>query len=156
MAWPKTNEQTKKKRKKRSFLFLSYSSGSNGLNSAAVTQAFPHPAVDCWPASGGQHTSLCGQGFLTVRLLDSQDVPGGPEGICVTFYNQESYGITSCQNQRFTLIQGKIVNDFTFTFHIHALEKETATHSSILAWRIQGTGEPGGLPSMRLHRVRHD
>ena len=40
------------------------------------------------------------------------------------------------------------LNDFTFTFHFHALEKEMATHSSVLAWRIPGTGEPGGLPSM--------
>ena len=44
----------------------------------------------------------------------------------------------------------------TFTFHFHALEKEMATHSSVLAWRIPGTGEPGGLPSMGSHRVRHD
>ena len=43
-----------------------------------------------------------------------------------------------------------------FTFHFHALEKETATHSSVLAWRIPGTGEPGGLPSMGSHRVGHD
>ena len=43
-----------------------------------------------------------------------------------------------------------------FTFHFHALEKELATHSSVLAWRIPGTGEPGGLPSMGLHRVGHD
>ena len=48
------------------------------------------------------------------------------------------------------------LSDFTFTFHVHALEKETATHSSVLAWRIPGTGEPGGLPSVGLHRVRHD
>ena len=47
-------------------------------------------------------------------------------------------------------------SDFTFTFHFHALEKEMTTHSSILAWRIPGTGEPGGLPSMGSHRVRHD
>ena len=45
---------------------------------------------------------------------------------------------------------------FTFTFHFHALEKELATHSSVLAWRIPGTAEPGGLPSMGLHRVGHD
>ena len=45
---------------------------------------------------------------------------------------------------------------FTFTFHFHALEKEMATHSSVLAWRIPGTGEPGGLPSMGSHRVRHN
>ena len=48
------------------------------------------------------------------------------------------------------------LSDFTFTFLFYALEKEMATHSSILAWRIPGTGEPGGLPSMGLHRVRHD
>ena len=48
------------------------------------------------------------------------------------------------------------LSDFTFPFHFHALEKEMATHSSVLAWRIPGTGQPGGLPSMRLHRVGHD
>ena len=48
------------------------------------------------------------------------------------------------------------LSDFTFTFHFHALEKEMATHSSVLAWRIPGTVEPGGLLSMGLHRVGHD
>ena len=48
------------------------------------------------------------------------------------------------------------LSDFTFTFHLHALEKEMATHSSVLAWRIPGTVEPGGLPSMGSHRVGHD
>ena len=48
------------------------------------------------------------------------------------------------------------LSNFTFTFHFHALEKEMATHSSVLAWRIPGTGEPGGLPSMGSHRVGHD
>ena len=48
------------------------------------------------------------------------------------------------------------LSDFIFTFHFHALEKEMATHSSVLAWRIPGTGEPGGLPSMGQHRVGHD
>ena len=48
------------------------------------------------------------------------------------------------------------LSDFTFTFHFHALEKAMASHSSVLAWRIPGTGEPGGLPSMGSHRVRHD
>ena len=48
------------------------------------------------------------------------------------------------------------LSDFAFTFHFHALEKEIATHSSVLAWRIPGTGEPGGLLSMGLHRVGHD
>ena len=48
------------------------------------------------------------------------------------------------------------LRDFSFTFHFDALEKKMATHSSVLAWRIPGMGEPGGLPSMGLHRVRHD
>ena len=48
------------------------------------------------------------------------------------------------------------LSDFTFTFHCHALEKEMAIHSSVLAWRIPGMGEPGGLPSLGSHRVGHD
>ena len=48
------------------------------------------------------------------------------------------------------------LSDFTFTFHFHALEREMATHSSILAWRIPGMGEPGGLPSLGSHRLRHN
>jgi len=57
------------------------------------------------------------------------------------------YGVAQSQTQLW---------DFAFTFHFHALEKEMATHSSILAWRIPGMGEPGGLPSQGLHRVGHD
>ena len=48
------------------------------------------------------------------------------------------------------------LSEFTFTFHFPALEKEMATHSSVLAWRIPGMGEPGGLLSMGSHRVGHD
>ena len=48
------------------------------------------------------------------------------------------------------------LSDVAFTFHFHALEKEMAYHSSILVWRIPGTGEPGGLPSTGSHRIRHD
>ena len=51
---------------------------------------------------------------------------------------------------------GTPLSDFTFTFHFPELQKETATHSSVLAWRIPGTGEPGGLMSMGSHRVRHN
>ena len=57
------------------------------------------------------------------------------------------HGITNSQTR---------LGDCTFTFHFHALEKEMATHSSVLAWRIPGAGEPGGLPSMGSHRVGHD
>ena len=48
------------------------------------------------------------------------------------------------------------LSNLTFTFYFHALEKEMATHSSVLAWRVPGTAEPGGLPSIGLHRVGHD
>ena len=51
---------------------------------------------------------------------------------------------------------GTRLSDFTFTFHFHALEKEMATHSSVLAWRIPGAGKSGGLPSMGSYRVEHD
>ena len=54
------------------------------------------------------------------------------------------HGVTKSRTQ---------LSDFTFTFHFHALEKEMSTYSNVLAWRIPGTGEPGGLPSMGLHRL---
>ena len=66
-------------------------------------------------------------------------------------WTEEPGGLQSIGSQSRTRL-----NDFTLTFHFHALEKEMDTHSSILAWRIPGTGEPGGLPSMGLHRVGHD
>ena len=59
-------------------------------------------------------------------------------------------GFEKCSRSRTQL------SDFTFTFHFHALEKEMATHSRVLAWRIPGTEEPGGLPSIGLHRIRHN
>ena len=71
-----------------------------------------------------------------------------------------SYLITSLLAVAFMLFQTYVprtgLGDFTFTFHFHALEKEMATHSSVLAWRIPGTGEPGGLLSLGSHRVGHD
>ena len=57
------------------------------------------------------------------------------------------YGVAKSQTE---------LSDFTFTFHFHALEKEMATHSSVLAWRIPGTGETGGLLSMGSHRFGHN
>ena len=65
--------------------------------------------------------------------------------------NQEVRGCSPWGHQSWTQL-----SDFTFTFHFHALEKEMATHSSVLAWRIPGTGKPGGLPSIGSHRVGHD
>ena len=58
--------------------------------------------------------------------------------------------------QLYRSITSKRLSGFIFTFHFHALEKEMATHSSVLAWRIPGTGEPGELLSMGWHRVGHD
>ena len=66
-------------------------------------------------------------------------------------WTEEPGGLQSMGSQSQTRL-----NDFTFTFHFHALEKETATHSSVLAWRIPGTAEPGELPSLGWHRVGHD
>ena len=57
------------------------------------------------------------------------------------------HGVTKSQTR---------LSDFTFTFHLHALEKAMATHSGVLAWRIPGMGEPDGLPSVESHRVGHD
>ena len=55
------------------------------------------------------------------------------------------------------VVEGRTrLSNFTFTFHFHALEKEMATHSSVIAWRIPGMGKPGGLPSMGSHRVGHN
>ena len=69
----------------------------------------------------------------------------------------KSHGWKSLEGWVYVVAEGQTrLSDFTFTFHFHALEKEMATHSSVLAWRIPGTGEPGGLPSMGSHRVGHD
>ena len=65
--------------------------------------------------------------------------------------------VPGLKNFRVRLAEGRTrLSDFSFTFHFPALEKEMATHSSVLAWRVPGTGEPDGLPSLGSHRVRHD
>ena len=73
------------------------------------------------------------------------------------WHQYKYFGNPKFQKNEFIFMENtKISLYFTFTFHFHALEKEMATHSSVLAWRIPGTGEPGGLPSMGSHRVGHD
>ena len=79
-------------------------------------------------------------GNLTFSLFSANPVDGGAWWAAV-------HGVTEGRTR---------LSDFTFTFPFHALEKEMATHPSVLAWGIPGTGEPGGLPSMGSHRVRHD
>ena len=70
-------------------------------------------------------------------------------------WTEEPGRLQSMGHLRVTLRETRL-STFTFTFHFHALEKEMATHSSVLAWRLPGTGEPGGLPFVGSHRVRHD
>ena len=79
-----------------------------------------------------------------LQLQGSQLLPGKSQ--------EEPSGLQSMES----LKSQTRLSDFTFTFHCHALEKEMATHSSVLAWRIPGTGEPGGLPSIRSHRLGHN
>ena len=88
-----------------------------------------------------QFNTLSWPSFATKRKC--LDFPPGHRGA----WWAAVHGVTKSQTR---------LSDFTFTFHFHALEKEMATHSSVLAWRMPGTGEPGGLPSMGSHRVRHD
>ena len=72
---------------------------------------------------------------------------GSVETLRDYFGGLQNHGVAKSQTQ---------LSDFPFTFHFHALEKEMATHSNVLAWRIPGMGEPGVLPSMGSHRVGHD
>ena len=88
--------------------------------------------------------------------------PGSPDSkekkvaqLFLTLCNPMDYSLPGSSVHGVAKSRARLSN-FTFTFHFHALEKEMATHSSVLAWRIPGTGEPGGLPSMGSHRVRHD
>ena len=94
------------------------------------------PALESWPCC------LTGEGNGTPLQYSCLENPvdGGAWWAAV-------HGVATSQTR---------LSYFTFTFPFHAWEKEMATHSSVLAWRIPGTGEPGGLPSMGLHRVGHD
>ena len=96
------------------------------------------PSIVIWPMLG----SWAGEGNGTPLQYSCLENPmdGGAWETAV-------HGVSKSQ---------KWLSDFTFTLHFDALEKEMATHSSVLAWRIPGTGEPGGLPSMGSHRVGHD
>ena len=90
-----------------------------------------------WPS---YHTSGKGNGTLLQYSCPENPMDGGAWWAAV-------HEVAKSQTR---------LNDLTLTFHFHALEKEMATHSSVLAWRIPGTWEPSGLPSMGLHRVKHD
>ena len=96
--------------------------------------------------------------FWTILNKGAIDIPGEGDGTPLQYSCLENpmdggawwaavHGVAKSRTR---------LSDFTFTFHFHALGKEMATHSSVLAWRIPGTGEPGGLLSMGSHRVGHD
>ena len=91
-------------------------------------------------------------------LIDTRNLVGEGNGTLVQYScleNPMDGGAWKAAVRGVTEGQTRLSN-FTFTFHFHALEKEMATHSSVIAWRILGMREPGGLPSLGSHRVRHD
>ena len=114
--------------------YPSRSSQSTRLGSLHYTAASYQPSI--------LHMIVYGEGNDTPLRYSCLENPmdGGAWSAAV-------HGVVKSQTQ---------LSNFTFTFHFHALEKEMATHSSVLAWRIPGTVEPGGLPSMGSHRVGHD
>ena len=125
----------------------------------------PLPAVaECWGELPTSHGRFLLAGRLThgsahVSMLLSQFVPPShlwrrqwhPTPVLLP---EKSHGWRDCSP--WDRGESDTTVNFTFTFHFHVLEKEMATHSSVLAWRIPGTGEPGGLLSLGSHRVRHD
>ena len=107
-----------------------------GPNKEYVKAVYCHPAYLTYM----QSTSREGNGTPLQYSCLENPMDGGASWAAV-------HGVAKSQTQ---------LSDFTFTFHFHALEKEMATHSGVLAWRIPGMAEPGGLPSMGSHRVRHN
>ena len=100
------------------------------------------PTQLSWPGEFHGLYSLCGEGNGTLLQYSCLENPMDRGAWWAAVH-----GVTKSWTR---------LSDFTCTFHFHALEKEMATHSSVLAWRIPGAGEPGGPPSMGSHRVGHD
>ena len=113
--------------------------GESELNSTYLKWLFLHHILLHMYVSSDVYWVTMGFGNTPV-LLPGNPIDGGPWKAAVHGVAERHTGLSN----------------FTFTFHFHALEKEMATHSSVLAWRIPGTGEPAGLLSMGSHRVRHD
>ena len=90
---------------------------------------------------------ICGEGNGTPLQYSCLENPMGGGA-----WSAAVHGVSKSR----TRLSWTRLSDLTFTFHFHALEKEMAAYSSVLAWRIPGMGEPGWLPSMGSHRVRHD
>ena len=118
--------------------------GPNGMQPRIFTGNFLED-ISPSPACGLQVHS-----FWEWLYCFSGEGDGSPLQYCLQFRRPWWAAVHGVAKSRTRL------SDFTFTFHFRALEKEMATHSSVLAWRIPGMGEPGGLPSMGLHRVGHN
>ena len=118
---------------------------------------FNFPGVEGFPCGSAGKQSACNAEDLG-SIPGSGRSPGEGNGNPLRYLYLENpmdggawwaavYGVAKSRTR---------LSDFTFTFHFHALEKAMAPHSSTLTWRIPGTGEPGGLPSVGSHRVGHD
>ena len=117
-----------------------------GMREKSISRGSGGHSFISWGLIKGKKTSYC------VRVAGRRQwhptpvlLPGKSHG-CGAWW-VAVHGVATSQTR---------LSDFTFTFHFHALEKEMATYSTVLAWRIPGTGEPGGLPNMGSHRVGHD
>ena len=120
------------------------------LNTSDVTEASVSPSTSSLSRlSTGQSLSNC-----TVPVCQGREDSGTPLQ-CSCLENPVDGGAWWAAVHGVAKSRTRL-SGFTFTFHFHELEKEMAAHSSVLAWRIPGTGELGGLPSMGLHRVGHD
>ena len=114
-------------------------------------------AVVCSVVGGNEGSSL---GRVSERWISSLPGREGREGIGTQLQysclqNPMDRGAWWAAVRSVAKIQTRL-SDFTFTVHFHVLEKDMSTHSNLLAWRIPGTAEPGGLPSIGSNRVRHD
>ena len=105
--------------------------------------------IDVWPRTVASEARECG-------LLYSQSGEGNGTPLQYSCLENPRDGGAWQASVHGVARSRTRLSDFTFTFHFHALEKEMATHSTVLAWRIPGTGEPGGLPSMGSHTDGHD
>ena len=125
-------------------IWLSYESGNQSVTT--YPSLFVFKVLQCSASlinnySAESHVLLSWRQWHPTAVL----LPGKSHGLR-SLVGSAVHGVARSQTR---------LSDFTFTFHFHVLEEEMATHSSVLAWRIPWTGEPGGLPSMGSHRVGH-
>ena len=99
---------------------------------------------------------VAGETGRSVQVLRKLPPPPPPRVLTPVAQATTAFPPLTAADRAARILWSRLAGCAAFTFHFHALEKEMATHSGVLAWRIPGTGEPGGLPSMGSHRVGHD